>query len=445
MSLPLLALLACGPDGYGDDAPSGEDELSTPGGEAEGKLALDRDEVLADAVCGTRIEVITLSNVGDGVLELDTLALDGEGWTLPAVDLPLFIQPGAGHELELTAASGEAELSISGPTTAVRVPLSATSDQAPVVSLTSPAASAVVDVGETLTLEAWVTDDADAPEDLTVRWRSDLDGEVDAYPPLPDGLISAKWIGRQRTPATHTLTLSVTDSCGNEVLLEAAICQEGGFATEGSEGTGFEFAGPAGWLPMEEALRLTPNDHYQTGAAFMTDYVASAGEVDISFDFFVGGGTGADGFALTALDADRMVTLLGNEGCGLGYGDSSAGCIDGIDGLPGWSIEVDTYYNPEIDASEADHLAMSIDGDQTETLFYVELPEIEDTGWHSMSVTTSGSVVTVVIDGTTRFDGDVGVDLAFDAYVGFTAATGGDTNDHLIEALTVREGLCSSQ
>ena len=46
---------------------------------------------------------------------------------------------------------------------------------------------------------------------------------------------------------------------------------------------------------------------------------------------------------LTALDIDRMTTYLGGTGCGIGYG-GDATCTSGP-ALPGWSIEVDTYYN----------------------------------------------------------------------------------------------------
>ena len=442
MALSLLPLIACGPDWLGGDDPSGESELLDPGGEAEGKLALDRSEILSEGICGEAAETLTLSNVGDGVLQIDTLELEGEGWALPAVDLPLYLQPGAGHPLELEASPGEAELSIVGPSTAVRVPLSGQPDQPPEISLTSPSSSVLVDVGETLALQAWVSDDQDAPEDLTVRWRSDLDGEVDAYPPQPDGLISAEWVAIQRTPGTHTLSLQVTDTCGNEVELEATICQEGGYALADSGAERFEYAGDALWLPEDEGIRLTPSKPYQTGAAFMTDHRTPAGAVEIEFDFFVGASDGADGFSLTALDADRYTELLGAEGCGLGYGDArTADCIDGANGLPGWSIEVDTYFNPELDQGEADHIAMSLDGDQTSTVFYAELPELEDDTWHTMLVRSFDGHLEVAVDGTTYVDQPL--DLDFEAHVGFTAATGGDTNLHMVDKLAVREGYCN--
>ena len=50
--------------------------------------------------------------------------------------------------------------------------------------------------------------------------------------------------------------------------------------------------------------------------------------------------------------------------------------------------------------------------------------------------------ITVAIDGTTYIDQDVPQLTSFPAYVGFTAATGGATNYHLIDALEVEEFIC---
>ena len=439
MAPALLSLLACGPDWLADDAASEQDATVDLGGDEDGKLALDRMTVAAPHVCAEAVEVLTLSNVGAGMLRIDELEIVGEGWALPEdLELPLWIEPGAGYALDLQTSTGEAELHITGPVTAARVPLNATADAAPEISLVSPISSALVDVGEILALEAWVTDDADDAEDLTVRWRSDLDGEIDAYPAHPSGFVSAEWKATERSPGSHTLTLQVTDTCGNTTAVEVPVCQEGGLAMEGER---FTYSSHATWLADDECIRLTPDEPYQTGTAFVLDSTIPAGDVDIEFNFFVGATDGADGFSLTALDADRRTELIGAEGCGLGYGDAdSSGCITGAAGLPGWSIEVDTYYNPEVDLSEADHVAMSIDGDMTATLFYAELPELEDNTWHTMSVVTSEGRIEVAIDDVVYVE--QALELDFDAHVGFTAATGGDANLHLIDELKVREGYC---
>ena len=146
--------------------------------------------------------------------------------------------------------------------------------------------------------------------------------------------------------------------------------------------------------------------------------------------FFVSGGSGADGFSLTALDVDRMSGFVGNTGGGIGYG-----------GLPGWSIEVDTYYNGH-DPTAQDHIAFSLDGDVTNPLIWAALPEMEDEQWHHMKVTVAAPNVYAEIDGNTYLDATIGGNLNFNAYVGFTAGTGSLTNYHLIDSLMVTELVC---
>ena len=67
---------------------------------------------------------------------------------------------------------------------------------------------------------------------------------------------------------------------------------------------------------------------------------------------------------------------------------------------------------------------------------------MEDTGWHTMSVEVQGQYVQVSIDGTLYLDATVPALTTFPAHVGFTAATGGSTNWHLIDALEVEGFIC---
>ena len=109
----------------------------------------------------------------------------------------------------------------------------------------------------------------------------------------------------------------------------------------------------------------------------------------------------------------------------------------------GWSIEVDTWYNGEHnDPTSADHVSVHFDGNVNVPTVWAALPEMEDGNWHRMSVDVLGTWITVAIDGTTYIDQDVSQLTSFPAYVGFTAATGGATNYHLIDALEVEEFVC---
>jgi hypothetical protein len=162
--------------------------------------------------------------------------------------------------------------------------------------------------------------------------------------------------------------------------------------------------------------------------------------VEIEFLFYIGGGSGADGISLTAIDVDRMTTFLGGTGCGLGYGGDAA-CTAGP-ALPGWSIEVDTYFNDGQDPTIEDHLTFVFDGDVDAPQAWTPLPEMEDTGWHTMTVTVTAPHVKIAIDGDIYIDQELTGHFDFPANIGFTAGTGGQTNFHRIDALEVTSYLC---
>ena len=80
----------------------------------------------------------------------------------------------------------------------------------------------------------------------------------------------------------------------------------------------------------------------------------------------------------------RETGFLGGTGCGIGYG-GSADCTAGP-ALPGWTLEIDTYYNGGVDPTGDDHLAFTFDGDVDAYKAWAPLPEMEDTGWHYVEV-----------------------------------------------------------
>ena len=91
---------------------------------------------------------------------------------------------------------------------------------------------------------------------------------------------------------------------------------------------------------------------------------------------------------------------------------------------PGWSIEVDTYYN-DIDPTEEDlYVAFSFDGQVETPQAWAVLPDMEDYQWHTMKVSVNAPRVKVEIDGVTYIDQDIAGHYSFPSYVGFTAGTG---------------------
>jgi hypothetical protein len=283
-----------------------------------------------------------------------------------------------------------------------------------------------------------VSDDVDPPEALALSWASNVDGVVGTDPAASDGLATLAWSAAAQTAGQQIVTLTATDSCGNVGGAHVGVCQQSGYTEDSIDLASWHFEGNANWDATNGWLELTEPVTGQLASAFDTADLVGGDEVSISFLFYVSGGTGADGISLTALDVDRMTSYLGASGGSIGYGS------DGVNpGLPGWSIEVDTYDNgyPQ-DPTPDDHVMFTFDGNQAGGYTWAPLPEMEDGAWHTMTVDVADPHVTVAIDGVSYIDEDISGYFAFPAYVGFTAATGALTNYHLIDALEVTEYVC---
>ena len=193
----------------------------------------------------------------------------------------------------------------------------------------------------------------------------------------------------------------------------------------------WNFEGSAFWNDTDNILELTPAETGLVGSAFNTIDTVSGYQAEITFEFFIGDGTGADGLTFTALDVNRMTTFLGQSGGGIGYG-----------GLPGWTIEIDTYYNGGADPTPEDHLAFTFDGNANGYVLWAALPEMEDTGWHTIKIQVNAPHVYVEVDNIPYIDDVVEGWIDFNAIVGFTAGTGGATNRHAIKSLIVSDTNC---
>lgn len=398
---------------------------------------------ISEVICESSGHTVTVGNEGEGELEVISYGITGEGWSVEGPEAPMVLAPADTVDLALTGGVGDALLVIESNDPVqpvVDVPLSGSSDAAPSVSISTPSQNAVMDIGIDMTLSGEVSDDVDPAEELSLSWWSDVDGTLSTDAADSSGETSLSWAADGRTEGDHTLWLSAEDSCGNVTETEVAVCQQAGYTVDELDIDDWNFEGVANWDSANGWLELTDTSGYVVGTAFETSTAVSGDAVTIRFLFYMGDGSGADGLSLTALDVDRYTTFLGGSGCGIGYG-GDASCTDGP-ALPGWSIEVDTYYNDGQDPTEEDHLMFTFDGDVDDAATWAILPEMEDNGWHEMVVEVADPHVTVSIDGTTYIDEDLSGYFAFPAYVGFTAGTGGATNRHLIDSLEVTEYIC---
>lgn len=432
--LPLVLLAACTENEIisKDDAPVTPED-STPPEPDPGHIEASASGLDLGVICEQGQDGLSLRNVGDGPLTITALT-PTEGWSVAHEALPVTLP--SGRELAVlvtgTATSGSLRVESDDPIQPVlTLPLTATANQAPTVSILAPSDQEVLGVGAATAFDARVSDDADAPEALSLSWSSDVDGVLSTDPADGGGRAGFTWDAAQRSSGNHTVTLTATDACGASTNGVVVFCQNAGYLAENLDLATWHFEGSARW-DGNGWVELTNTGTGQAGTAFQTAQSVDAAAVSIAFSFYVSGGSGADGMSVTALDTNRMTGFVGTSGGGIGYG-----------GLPGWSLEIDTWWNSEyFEPSQDDHIALSIDGDAANPVIWATLPEMEDGAWHQMELTVSGTHLVVAVDGVAYIDANVPQLTSFPAYVGFTAATGAFTNFHLVDALEVENFVC---
>jgi hypothetical protein len=146
------------------------------------------------------IEIAWSSSL-DGVL-FEGLPDDAEGTTRFVMTA---VHAGT-HVLSLTA------IDEAGASDVTSIEVTFTADSAPGCSITAPTGGSTIDPSEPVLLQAQVSDDLTAPEDLGVQWFSSADGALSTASPSPSGVASAN-VTLSAQP--HTLSLIVTDAAGN--------------------------------------------------------------------------------------------------------------------------------------------------------------------------------------------------------------------------------------
>lgn len=183
----------------------------------------------------------------------------------------------------------------------------------------------------------------------------------------------------------------------------------------------FQLGGTASVL-NRECVRLTPDEPYITGSAWMKKPVDLSQPFEVRVSVVLGekDEEGADGIVFVLHPSMRQ----GFRGEGMGF--------SGL--VPSVGIELDTYQNLHLGDPVADHLALMTHGERAHVgaaTAVVELPNLEDGARHPMRIAwnpTAGAL-RVYLDNTLQgtVPGEV-LTRAFGpgatVYWGFTAATG---------------------
>ncbi len=295
----------------------------------------------------------------------------------------------------------------------------------------------IAEVGSPASVLAEVRSSDPAP--IEVRFTSDVSGLLDTV--APDAAGEALLVTDALPAGWHDIEVEAVQGAATAVdLATLGVCAWPAledFAT-GASVAGWTLFGNAAWDPAGW-LEITGNIQFSDGAIYKTDRKVNPGDVAIEFDIATGGGinTGADGFAVSVIDAPdeaalaTIVNAAGLGGC-LGYG-TAGGC--GAMPIDAFHIEFDTWDNPELgDPTPDNHVAVALDGDPA-PLLWAPLPSLEDLAWRHVRVAFAGSDVTVWIDGAVVIQGTL-PGFTFDGgYIGVSGATGWATNFHRFDNL----------
>ncbi len=372
-------------------------------------------------ICDEGITGITILSTGEADLEVDGLSFSGS-WTADNSTFPWILAPGE-QVSTVVRGTGAGEMLVQSNAGDVAVPLNAALDPPPALEILSPGMNEILSMTETTEFVA------QAIEAYEVQWTSSIDGDLGTTAVTNNESILV-WDPALQTGGTHTITAIAKDACASDSE-ELMICQQEGYTEGDIDLANWVTTGTAFWDTQQNRVQLTANTTNQAGTAFQTQQSVAADSVDIQFKFYVGDHDGgADGVSVTAIDISRMTTYVGQSGGGIGYM-----------GLPGWSLEFDTWCNGW-DATCEDHFSFHIDGDVYAPQLTTVVPNLEDDQWHDARVVMDGQDLTVELDGFLVLEQTVTGNTNFQAYVGFTGATGSATNLQLIDELIVIDYAC---
>jgi hypothetical protein len=181
-------------------------------------------------------------------------------------------------------------------------------------------------------------------------------------------------------------------------------------------------------------VRLTQDTGNQAGQIWSVGKVDFTKSFVLRFDAYLGtNDNGADGIAAVFHNSPQGVNATGATGLGIG----ASGIANGI------VLELDTYNNgTSLGDISSDHGQIWDSDNQTSTGFLttaIALPNLENSTWHPVVINWNATTKTIsyTVDGTNAgtYTGDLVTNYfagANKVYFGYTASTGGSTNEQKI-------------
>ncbi len=337
----------------------------------------------------------------------------------------------------------------------------------PSITFVSPTSQSQFEDGDSITFLAEVTNAPEESGPYTITWESTLDGIL--HEEQRDDVSSLTWSTSSLSKGVHTVYLYVTDSSGTVTVATVLVGICGWDLLDDFESE----IDTSNWLLHRDAYRdargwleMTGNAQGKKGAIFNIGQELQPGNLKIKFNISTGQCDApdvactpftcdADGFAVSIYKTNTAVeleALLENTstGGGLGYAYSGSACSIDTDCPAGTScesgecatqsfhIEFDTWYNSGSDPTEADHIGIMLNGDQSTHHLYTEIADLEDNLWHEIIVQIQGTSVETWMDGTSVISGSIPPLNFKGGFIGFTGTTGSCINYHRFDNLYVQ-------
>ena len=184
----------------------------------------------------------------------------------------------------------------------------------------------------------------------------------------------------------------------------------------------FKLNGDAQKISSNEFI-LTGNNQIQSGNAFTYNKIDFSKDFKLKFDANLGSfdNSGADGIAMVFHNDPRGVNAFGNNGKYIGAGNIANGIV----------LEIDTYYNSEVDETSNDHTSIwRTENINDKISSDISFSNLED-GWHTVEINWNvyTQTLTYTLDG--YYAGKIVGDLvnkyfggSKSVYYGYTASTG---------------------
>ena len=414
-------------------------------------------------VCEGAPTQIEVSNTGVYPLTIEDITISGNGWLIDTFSengwstspLPLKLEPDETTTIPLLSGEGSGELRIDSSdvnTPTSTISLYSIANEAPTIEILSPQNGDVLPRTSQF-FEGRIQDDRDLPGELLMQWRSSVDGVFGNTNASDDGLTQAEWLAGH-SAGNHIIQLMATDICGETADAQIQVCQESGFSEESMWSGDWSEQGGGQWSESDENVKIVYTEDQTVGSIFAMHETLSASQISMSFRFSLEG-FGHEGFALVALDDSAEGNAEGNTiasggGC-LGYGDHMECGSEGHTPLLGWMVEFDTNVNAW-DPAEGNHVAFVLQGEQDSHIFWTDIGEIQDNGWHEVNVSVLDGIFQIELDGVLLIE-EILMDnqdvaqhwengLSFPAYIGFTGSGSAGTQ-LVVDDLYVIEPTCS--